>query len=152
MAGVLKYLSFRGRANRQRYWLTVLAIFGIALASAVLAVALQVVPLLGLSIIPVWAACVVAAMANGVRRLHDRNKSAWWLLVFYVVPSILGIPIRLAEDGSSDGFLAFAALLALIGLPFSIWGLVEMGFLKGSSGPNKFGEDPLGTALEPALA
>jgi uncharacterized membrane protein YhaH (DUF805 family) len=152
MAGVLKYLSFRGRANRQRYWLTVLAIFGIAIASAILAALLQIVPLLGLSIIPVWAACVVAVFANGVRRLHDRNKSAWWLLVFYVLPTVLSIPFRLAEDGPPDGFQAVAALLALIGLPFSIWGLVELGFLKGSPGPNRFGEDPLGPALEPAVA
>jgi hypothetical protein len=25
-----------------------------------------------------------------IERLHDRNKRAWWLLVFYVVPAVLG--------------------------------------------------------------
>ena len=24
------------------------------------------------------------------KRLHDRDKSAWWLMVFYLVPGVLG--------------------------------------------------------------
>jgi uncharacterized membrane protein YhaH (DUF805 family) len=152
MAGVLKYLSFRGRANRQRYWLTVLAIVGLLLASVVLSIVLRIVPLLSIVVIPIWLALVVAVFANATRRLHDRNKSGWWLLLFYAVPSILGIPMELTQDSAGEDVQAFAALIAVVGLPFSIWGLVEMGFLKGTSGPNKFGEDPLGPPLEPAIA
>ena len=32
---------------------------------------------------------------------------------------------------------------AVLGLPFSIWGFVVMGCLKGTVGPNKYGDDPL---------
>ena len=152
MGGILKYLSFRGRSNRKRYWLTVLSIIGLFLASALVGAVLQIVPFLGLIVIPVWVALVIAIFANATRRLHDRNKSAWWLLLFYVVPVILGIPFQLAQYGPQDGFQALAALLVLVSLPFSLWGLVELGFLKGSAGPNRFGEDPLPASQEPALA
>jgi len=152
MGGVLKYLSFRGRSNRQRYWLMVLSIGGLMFVSAIVAVMLTSVPLLAVIAIPFCVAVVVAAFANGVRRLHDRNKSAWWLLLFYVVPVTLGLPFRVMPDGSPDDVQAAAALLAVLGLPFSIWGLVELGLLKGTAGPNRFGEDPLGPPLEPAVA
>jgi hypothetical protein len=31
-------------------------------------------------------------LAIGAKRLHDRDKSAWWLLVFYAAPGILSTP------------------------------------------------------------
>ena len=82
MAGVLKYLSFRGRANRQRFWLTALSICGLFFVSAIVAVMMTSMPALALLILPFWGAFLVAVLANGARRLHDRNKSAWWLLLF----------------------------------------------------------------------
>jgi uncharacterized membrane protein YhaH (DUF805 family) len=77
----------------------------------------------------IWIGLAVAA-----KRLHHRNKSAWWLLVFYVLPGVLNY----AAGGT------FA--LAIAGLAISIWALVELGFLRGTSGPNDFGPDPLASA------
>jgi uncharacterized membrane protein YhaH (DUF805 family) len=152
MAGALKYLSFRGRANRQRYWLTVLALFGLLLAIGLSGLVLRVAPLLSVIVIPVWLAVIVAVFANSARRLHDRGKSAWWLVVFVVLPGLLlGFGEAMSPGGAGDAD-GPAALMALLSLPFSIWGLVEMGFLKGTTGPNKFGEDPLGPPAEEAFA
>ena len=152
MGGVLKYLSFRGRANRKQYWLTLLAIFGLLFASAIVATVAGVVPFLGLIGVPFWVAFGIASFANGSRRLHDRNKSAWWLLLFYVLPTLLGLPFQLAQIGPPDDFQMAAAVLATLGLPFSIWGLVELGFLKGVAGPNRFGEDPLAEPVTEVFA
>jgi uncharacterized membrane protein YhaH (DUF805 family) len=152
MGGLLKYLSFRGRANRKRYWLTSLSIFGLLFVSALFTGALSVLPLLGLVFILIWLALLVAGTANGARRLHDRGKSAWWLLLFYALPMLLAFPAELAKNGPADDFQFAAAALAMLGLPFSLWGLVEMGFLKGAVGPNKFGEDPLSKPLEEVFA
>jgi uncharacterized membrane protein YhaH (DUF805 family) len=153
MSGVLKYLSFHGRSNRKRYWLTGLSLFGLAMASVLITmIAAESLPLLALVGIPLVLVLVVAMFANSARRLHDRNKSAWWLLLFYVLPTLLGIPLQLAENGPADDFQLTASALAVLGLPFSIWGLVELGFLKGPAGPNRFGEDPLPAPQEPAFA
>ena len=32
---------------------------------------------------------LISSIAVGAKRLHDRNKSAWYLLLFYFVPGVL---------------------------------------------------------------
>jgi uncharacterized membrane protein YhaH (DUF805 family) len=44
-----------------------------------------------------------------IKRFHDRDKSGWWVLI---------------------------ALIPIIG---ALWILIELGFLKGTPGPNRFG-------------
>ena len=53
------------------------------------------------------------AVAVSVKRWHDRDKSGWWVLL-NLVPVI--------------GWL---------------WALIDNGFLRGTDGPNRFGQDPL---------
>lgn len=148
MRKLLSYFSFQGRTNRQRYWLTSLAIFGLFFVSALFAGLLTIAPLLSLLILPLWLALVVAGVANGARRLHDRSKSAWWLLVFLGVPALMTIPAELMRFGGGPDAQAGGAFFSLLGLPFSVWGFVVMGCLKGTAGPNKFGDDPLQLAAE----
>lgn len=75
--------------------------------------------------------------ATSIKRLHDRNKSSWWIVPFVVAPGLVGR----FEDWLGDSYAA--ALLGLVVLVLGIWGFVEMGFLKGTPGPNRFGSDPL---------
>ena len=49
----------------------------------------------------------------GIKRWHDRDKSGWWSLI---------------------------AFIPLIGF---LWVLIECGFLAGTAGSNRFGDDPL---------
>lgn len=53
------------------------------------------------------------SLAVYAKRWHDRDKSGWWTLII-LVPVIGGI-----------------------------WMLVECGFLKGTDGANRFGDDPV---------
>ncbi|THD59326.1 DUF805 domain-containing protein [Phenylobacterium sp.] len=163
MKGLLSYLSFRGRTNRARYWLFVGAFWGIIIAwSMVLtavrsifgegAMAVVVTGLLGLLSLPFLVALFVAIVANAARRLDDRDKSAWWLLLFVGIPGLL---LTLAEAGRPSGSGdagAFSGMLALLSLPFLLWGFVEIGCMPGTKGPNKYGEDPLARAPQEAFA
>jgi uncharacterized membrane protein YhaH (DUF805 family) len=54
------------------------------------------------------------AVAVSVKRWHDRNKSGWWVLI---------------------------NLIPIVG---ALWTLVENGFLRGTPGPNRFGDDLTG--------
>jgi uncharacterized membrane protein YhaH (DUF805 family) len=54
------------------------------------------------------------ALAVSIKRWHDRDKSGWWVLI---------------------------SLIPVIG---TIWTIVENGFLRGTEGPNRFGEDLTG--------
>jgi uncharacterized membrane protein YhaH (DUF805 family) len=53
------------------------------------------------------------AIAIGAKRCHDRNKSGWFLLIFLI--PVLG----------------------------ALWLLIELGFLRGTVGSNRFGPDHL---------
>ncbi|MBB5049663.1 uncharacterized membrane protein YhaH (DUF805 family) [Rhodopseudomonas rhenobacensis] len=142
--------SFNGRINRGKYWLAVLiyvaawiAFAGIALlvigdlnkddrfAFAGTGIALWLGGIL-LFLIGLWS-----GLAVGIKRLHDRDKSAWWLLLFWLGPSLLGGSGRTFVHGG--GGLALSLLSAAI----SIWAFVEFGCLRGTPGPNAYGPDPL---------
>lgn len=86
------YANFSGRAARPEYWWFTLANLIIFLILAVLSVALAGVLGEGAFAIMViyWIAALIPALAVTVRRLHDTNKSAWWLLIG-LIPWIAGI-------------------------------------------------------------
>ena len=104
-------LSFEGRVGRQTYWMSYLAFIVIAMVlgfvSALLGQAGAILLMLFLVAI-IWPALAIQA-----KRWHDRDKSAWWILI---------------------------GLIPVIG---PLWALVENGFLRGTEGNNRFGADPL---------
>ena len=59
-----------------------------------------------------------------VKRLHDRGKSAWWIAIWFAI-SFLG---------------AFVFFIGPIVAFF--WALIELGFLEGTIGRNRYGDDP----------
>ena len=139
--------GFSGRINRAKWWLAVLIYFIIGVILAVLGIAAGQGT--GMQIVSVIINLVVfiSGLAVGIKRLHDRNKSGWWLLVFYVVPGILiVIGLVLATAGAlggsaSTGVLGLVLNLAALGL--MIWAFVELGCLRGTIGANQYGPDPL---------
>jgi uncharacterized membrane protein YhaH (DUF805 family) len=153
MKGLLVYLSFAGRANRQAYWIRSLLLVVVGIIAMMLTLGMSdIVPILGIVAIPVMLAVMVAVLANSARRLHDRNKSAWWLLLFIGLPTILSIPGDLAKASGDQGAMMLGALCGLLGLPFSIWAFVELGCLRGTIGSNRYGDDPLTSAIAEVFA
>ena len=88
-------------------------------------------------------AYLVFAMAVTVKRRHDRNKSAWWLIPFFLIPQ-LGQMIT-NDELKPNLTLALSARLGLLlfSLALSLWGFVELGILPGTNGDNRYGADPL---------
>jgi uncharacterized membrane protein YhaH (DUF805 family) len=133
--------SFQGRLNRKPYWMVAIAVTVLMIALIVFALvlmgerevgaAISVMLFIALLYIPlIWV-----GLATGAKRLHDRDKSAWWLVLFYAVPSI----VSSAADRMDGGFL-----LHLVSFAITVWAFVELGCLRGTVGPNRFGPDPLG--------
>jgi uncharacterized membrane protein YhaH (DUF805 family) len=75
-------------------------------------------------------------------RLHDRGKSARWLVIFLLLPAVLG---QIAKPAWFDGAVGLGVnfILALAAFALSIWGFIEIGCLRGSAGANSYGPDPL---------
>jgi len=149
--------SFNGRINRGKYWLAVLVYIVAWMVFGAVAIAWLggidpdnlfsfagrglAVWMLGLLLV---IACTWSGLATGIKRLHDRDKSGWWILLFWFGPSVLG--------GSSSAMPPYEPnmLLSLAGTAIAIWGFVELGCLRGTMGPNEYGPDPLAAPMQPA--
>ena len=138
------FFGFSGRINRARFWLAILVFFIINIIVAILQLALG--SLGDILAFVVGIALFISGIAVALKRLYDRNKPWWWLLIFYIAPavligigSILGI-IAVAADSSG----IIASLFFIAGGAIMIWAFVELGCLRGTIGPNQYGPDPLG--------
>ena len=134
--------GFRGRIGRAQFWLVVLiqvAFFFAVVGSLMVAFPASLDTVFDPTIVA-YVPLVVSAVAIGIKRLHDRNKSGWWLLLFWLVPNLLG-SVPMSAAGTVFGTL----VVALASFVIFIWGFVEIGGLKGTTGPNDYGPDPLPT-------
>jgi hypothetical protein len=77
-------------------------------------------------------------LATAVKRLHDRDRSGWWLVVFFALPGLCGqFADRLPDS--------YWTLFVIWPIPACyLWGVVELYFLPGSRSTNRFGPNPLG--------
>lgn len=70
-----KYVTFEGRASRSEYWWFILFNFLAHLVAALLNDNLYYL---------VTLALFLPGLAAGIRRLHDKDKSGWWMLLVFV--------------------------------------------------------------------
>jgi uncharacterized membrane protein YhaH (DUF805 family) len=85
-----KYAVFDGRARRTEYWMFVL--FSVIIA-IVLGVVEGIVGGPGVLGALYGLAVLVPSLAVGARRLHDTNRSGWWLLIGLV--PVIGVIVLL---------------------------------------------------------
>jgi uncharacterized membrane protein YhaH (DUF805 family) len=78
-----------------------------------------------------------AFAATSVKRLHDRDKSAWWVLPFFVLPGL----INQFMDRIDNVYVGF--MLGLLSFVLATWGGIELLFFRGSRKTNRFGANPL---------
>ena len=106
-AAYKRYADFRGRSSRSEYWLFFLWIIILSVAATIVDIMLfnglsnmdTYGGITGPAYVLVGLANLIPAISVSFRRLHDTNRSAWWmllglipligglvLLVFYVLP------------------------------------------------------------------
>jgi uncharacterized membrane protein YhaH (DUF805 family) len=144
------FFTFDGRSSRARFWIAglifvvvyaVMTIIDYVTDQSVIFQALN-----GMCIIVI----VIASIAVGVKRLHDRNKSGWYLLLFYFVPCTLAALSVLIGAFVEDSSI-IATVLALLAFALVVWAFVEMGCLRGTIGVNQYGPDPVAPAIIPPV-
>ena len=146
------FLSLRGRVSRHEFWLGYLGIIVVAL------ILVHSLPYPGGAIyfLPgdtadneAWRSELVSfgwpefislaltwpVIAIYAKRLHDLSLSAWWLLLLPAVTFVAGL--------SEFNRLPVVAYFLL---------LLVLGFLPGSNGPNRFGEDAPGRSHDATSA
>ncbi len=177
-----KYAEFNGRSRRSEFWLWVLfrILVGMVLGAGALAWLAPVLPhvrdqpeLFMPRYFTVWPtvslinlALLIPSLAVGVRRLHDINRSGWWLIMPVVV-AIVGVTVFMIvfgihmfqlismhpngsnmsdKEGLSLIFGMLGYMFLFIVLPSLISQIVMLVFYvtEGTRGPNRFGNDPKG--------
>jgi len=80
------YATFSGRATRSQFWLFTLVYFIIAVVALVIDQVLQIDPTGEAQVVIGIVSLVhlIPSLAIWVRRLHDINRSGWWLLIAFV--------------------------------------------------------------------
>ena len=166
-----RYAEFSGRSRRMEYWMFQLFMFLVYIVMLVLMMvvggsaamaggdpgAIAAAGGAALIIFGLYAlfalAMFIPSLAVAVRRLHDTNRSGWWILApltGYVVMAIGAAMVAASPDNAGlGGILAMVGAIAVLGLGLTV--LVFL-FLEGTRGPNKHGPDPKGEALDQVFA
>jgi uncharacterized membrane protein YhaH (DUF805 family) len=79
-SGFSNYVNFAGRAIRSEYWYWVLFVLIATIATSIIDL------VLGITLFePIFSlAVLLPSIAVGVRRLHDLDRSGWWLLLGFI--------------------------------------------------------------------
>lgn len=118
-------LGFTGRIPRRTYWLWAI-VSGLVFYAIFIPVMLFTTPaetgsssepagmspVAAIVLLVLYVPMVWIGLALQIKRWHDRGKSGWWCLI---------------------------GLIPIVG---AIWAFVEVGCLRGTAGPNEYGEDP----------
>jgi len=120
--------SFKGRMSRSDYWIK------------------GVVPILLFSWISQFCAYRILANRTGMHLV----------LVMFVIINVatfwpgLALLTKRLHDHNRSALFALTMLIPFVGVVFAIWILVEVWFLGGTVGPNRFGNDPVAPDLPDA--
>lgn len=144
MRPLKRYATFSGRAPRAEYWWFYLFYMVFVLVLQLLTSISPIFGLLGIAML----ALVIPMLAVGVRRLHDIDRTGWWLLA-PIVPYGFGVAMMstafftnpegaAASGGLGAGMIFFGIgfILALVIFVFTL--------LPGTRGENRYGPDPYG--------
>ena len=141
--------KFDGRINRAKFWLVWLLFAATYIALWIVGIATESMTFqtFGSILILVMLFSILAA---GIKRLHDRNKPGWYLVLFYVLPTLL-LLVGIKIDAALSGPAWSSTVTALLAFAIIVWGFVEMGCLRGTIGVNQYGPDPVAPATIPPV-
>jgi uncharacterized membrane protein YhaH (DUF805 family) len=143
------FFSPKGRINRAKYILVTLLWAGFGIGVVVLAhftTGLANSTEAWILVIVLTAPALWSSVIAGIKRLHDRNKTGLWMLLFYLGPYILDNAASSAElHGNSAAWVVAEAL----NLAITLWAFVELACLRGTIGPNQYGDDPVTKEVSP---
>ena len=183
-----RYADFNGRARRSEYWLWALFLFLLNIfltiiqyalmfsfagsmshaggASAAFGAGMALSGLVSLLKFAVFMGLIIPSIAVAVRRMHDINRTGWWIVLpntVFVVALVVVLTIngadlfqrfkQLGGGGNGDTSAAMAAAFGLLGvltwvlLPTLAAKVVTFIFrvTEGTKGTNRYGPDPKGS-------
>lgn len=165
-----RYAEFSGRSRRTEYWMWALFQFLIGLGvivlmmlaggsafmtgdPAALMAAGGAVLIIYMLYMLLSLAFLVPSFAVTVRRLHDTNRSGWWVLAPFA-PYLVMVVATVIAASSPDMLAAAGIIIMVCGLAVLGLGITLLVFmlLEGTRGPNHYGSDPKAPAAGDVFA
>lgn len=131
--------SFEGRISRKTFWIGMAILVSAEILGHLVAQTLQGDRLSAI----VDLAFTYPEFAIAAKRAHDRDLPIWILIIFFGGGAMLDLLTVLQLTGSDE---QPSALSLVIAVPFTVLLvalLIELGFRRGTIGPNQYGPDPV---------
>lgn len=142
------YLDFQGRVRRQEFWYYILAYVVIYIVLAVVQSVFGTHVLTGLYSLGL----LLPTLGLSVRRLHDTDRSGWWVLLGAVPLVLLALLTSFAMmTGAYAMMFLTATLLPILSLAAAAL-LIYWYAQPGTAGQNQYGPDPKGGMAAGAAA
>ena len=144
------FFSLDGRINRAKYWLGSLAVVVMGTAGILLILAMVGISDAAVAFtIALSLALLYPSYAVMAKRFQDRNKPGV-LALFGIVPLVSSNLLQTFGYLDPENPSVILQIFDVVVVGISLWLLVELGILKGTQGPNRYGPDPLGVPQEDA--
>jgi uncharacterized membrane protein YhaH (DUF805 family) len=150
-----RYFDFSGRSSRAEFWFFVLFVFVLSIVASVLDAILFGNYGQGVAVLSSLVSLVhlIPSLSVSVRRLHDSDRTGWWIMLGFVpvaglIVALGGSAMMFFGGPGADPFAGFAALgtglmlTALISLIVLIV-LIVFYCTRGTPGANRYGPPPI---------
>ena len=146
---VKRYAQFWGRAPRAEYWWftgasLMITLMGDATDWAIGSEA-------GIFDWALSLAFLIPGIAVTVRRLHDTDRSGWWIFSMVVPAAMMAFEVVQADlaglpDDADPGALLMGGVILFF---FGAVALLIFSLQRGTNGPNRYGADPYESEAAP---
>jgi uncharacterized membrane protein YhaH (DUF805 family) len=140
-----KFVTFSGRASRSEYWYFALFVFLVSIVCSILDGAFSPGYRQEMGVFQGISSLVflLPNLAVTVRRLHDTDRSGWWIGGFWLALVVFGVIAALIMNTGSAGRNpeAMAPFAIIFGLGILMYSITLLVFIcqRGTAGPNRHG-------------
>ena len=143
------FTGFSGRISRRWFWIGLFVVAALSPFSIWTAMsgnpffeALPTVKRLGLPGL-LWVMALMLPLAALItKRLHDRGRSGWLALLFYLPAALAALKLFNVYRGEIAEVQYWLGWVNWWFGAAGLWFLIELGFFGSQSGPNKYGPEP----------
>src|SRR5262245_6779846 len=115
-------IGMNGRIGRGQFWLSVLilvvAFFVVVVGAMLFTSSLETMIRTAFA---TYFLLILLSIPIALKRLHDRNKPNWWLLVFYGIPVGLQLILPFLFDPDADSVPVVIAIVQYAGFAVFLW-------------------------------
>jgi uncharacterized membrane protein YhaH (DUF805 family) len=140
------YTSFEGRITRKPFWVATILLAAVALAilfASLWAVGERDYMAIRLNGFVVTLVFLYPLLAVWVKRLHDRGRPGYMVIVFLVPWLLHQIANLIGITGDPTSVNSLDVLFFGVNIVIGIWFVIDLGILRGTRGENPHGPDRL---------